>query len=66
MNPRDVIAQLRKAGWTEVRQTGGHRHFKHPERPGLVTVPMHSGDIDKAVLRSIERQSGISLRPKRS
>ncbi|MCC6621984.1 MAG: type II toxin-antitoxin system HicA family toxin [Deltaproteobacteria bacterium] len=26
-------------GWYEVRVKGSHRHFKHPDKPGIVTVP---------------------------
>lgn len=63
MRARDVIACLLRDGWYEERQTGSHKHFKHPSRPGLVTVPMHPGDLPKPVIRSIERQSGTSLRP---
>ncbi|MEW5962136.1 MAG: type II toxin-antitoxin system HicA family toxin [Pseudomonadota bacterium] len=25
-------------GWFEIGQTGGHRHFKHPSKPGRVTA----------------------------
>lgn len=62
MNSREVIARLLQAGWREVRQSGSHRQFKHPDRPGLVTVPMHSGDLKIGTVNSIERQSGLRLR----
>lgn len=62
MKPREVIARIEAEGWFEVRQTGGHRHFRHPEKSGLVTIPMHPGDIDQRVIRSIEKQSGVSLK----
>lgn len=62
MNSREVIARLLQAGWREVRQSGSHRQFKHPDRPGLVTVPMHSGDLKIGTVKSIERQSGLRLR----
>ena len=59
MKAREVIA----AGWVEVRSKGSHRQFKHPERPGLVTVATHSGqDIKAGTLASIERQSGLKLK----
>lgn len=61
MRPREVIARIEEDGWREVRQTGGHRHFKHPTKPGLATVPMHPGDIDPRVIRRIEKQTGVHL-----
>ena len=63
MKAREIIKALEAEGWAEARVTGGHRHFKHPSRPGLVTVPVHgSADVKLAVLRSIEKQSGVKLR----
>ena len=63
MKAREVIRVLEADGWAEVRVTGSHHHFKHLTRPGLVTVPMHgSADVKLAVLRSIEKQSGLKLR----
>ena len=60
---RDVIAILEAEGWVEVAQVGSHRQFKHPARPGRVTVAGHpSAEIHPKTLRSIERQSGVKLR----
>ena len=62
MNNREIIAALAKAGWVEVGQKGSHLQFKHPEKPGRVTVPHPSRDIPIGTLRSIERQSGLKLK----
>jgi predicted RNA binding protein YcfA (HicA-like mRNA interferase family) len=61
MTSREVIAKLKADGWYEVRARGSHHHFKHPERPGIVTVPHPKKDLPAGTLRSIERQSGVSL-----
>jgi predicted RNA binding protein YcfA (HicA-like mRNA interferase family) len=58
---RAVLRRLREAGWFEVRHKGSHVQLKHPERPGLVTVPHPKRDLPKGTVRSIERQSGIRL-----
>ncbi|KPK42314.1 MAG: toxin HicA, partial [Planctomycetes bacterium SM23_25] len=34
--------------------------FKHPERPGLVTVPHPKKDFPTATLRAIMKQAGWS------
>ena len=62
MKPRDVIRALEADGWREVRAKGSHRHFRHPTKPGIVTVAMHSGDLKQRDLFAIERQSGLNLR----
>jgi predicted RNA binding protein YcfA (HicA-like mRNA interferase family) len=62
MHSREVIRILEANGWSEVTRKGSHVQFKHPARPGRVTVPHPNRDIKIGTLRSIERQSGIRLR----
>ncbi len=58
---KEVIKALQGAGWHHVRTTGSHKHFYHPDRPGLVTVPDHAGEtIFPAILKSILRQAGLT------
>jgi predicted RNA binding protein YcfA (HicA-like mRNA interferase family) len=38
MKVREVIRRLEADGWRLVRQRGSHRQFRHPTRPGTVTV----------------------------
>ena len=35
---REAIRRIEADGWTVARQKGSHRHFKHPRKPGIVTV----------------------------
>lgn len=62
MKSTDVISALKRDGWIEVGQKGSHVQFKHPGRPGRVTVPHPKRDIPLGTLRSIEKQSGLKLR----
>jgi len=62
VNSREVIRRLTKDGWYEVHQVGSHKQFKHPVKPGRVTVPHPKWDIPLGTLRSIEKQAGIRLR----
>jgi predicted RNA binding protein YcfA (HicA-like mRNA interferase family) len=50
------------AGWFEVAQAGSHKQFKHPVKPGRVTVPFPKKDIPEGTLKSIEKQAGIKLK----
>ena len=61
MDSREVVRLLRSDGWYEVAQRGSHLQFKHPEKPGRVTVPHPRRDIPMGTLRSIERRSGLKL-----
>ncbi len=36
---------LEKAGWQQMRQSGSHRQFRHPERPDVITIPGNPGDV---------------------
>ncbi len=62
MNSRDVIRALEEAVWEHVATKGDHWQFKHPVRPGRVTVPHPKRDLPIGPLRSIEKQSGVKLR----
>lgn len=62
MRSREVIARLEAAGWVRVAQAGSHVQFRHPDRPGRVTVPHPKSDMPIGTLRSIEKQSGLKLR----
>ena len=62
MNSAGVIRALEGDGWVQVAQRGSHKQFKHPTKPGRVTVPHPVKDLPIGTLRSIERQSGVSLR----
>ena len=62
MKPREVQRRLEADGWREL--PGGktsHKQFKHPEKPGKVTVPFHPGDINPVTLKNIEKQSGVRM-----
>ena len=62
MDSRDIIRKLEAAGWRLDRVRGSHHQFRHPSRPGTVTVPHPRKDLSIVVVRSIERQAGIKLR----
>lgn len=57
----EIIRQLQADGWAEVRQSGSHKQFRHPTKPGLVTVAHPYKDIPIKTRKSIERQAGIKF-----
>jgi predicted RNA binding protein YcfA (HicA-like mRNA interferase family) len=60
MNIRDVLRRLEQDGWYLVRVRGSHRQYKHPTKPGLVTVAgKPSEDLAPGTLNSILKQAGL-------
>jgi predicted RNA binding protein YcfA (HicA-like mRNA interferase family) len=57
---RDLIAMIETDGWVQVRSTGSHRQFRHPIKPGTVTVAGKPGvDIPPGTLNSVLKQAGL-------
>ena len=58
MNSKEIIRRLEAEGWILVRVKGSHHQFKHPTKPGRVTVKHPDSDIPTGTLRSIQKQVG--------
>ena len=57
---RDAIRLVERDGWRMVRTRGSHRQFKHPVKPGRVTIPGKPGDdLPDGTWDSIMKQSGL-------
>jgi predicted RNA binding protein YcfA (HicA-like mRNA interferase family) len=62
MKVRDVMRLLATSGWVQVAQKGSHRQFKHPTKPGKITVPGKiSDDLPTGTYKSILRQAGLEV-----
>jgi predicted RNA binding protein YcfA (HicA-like mRNA interferase family) len=60
MKVREVLRLLQEDGWYRVRTRGSHRQFKHPSKPGRVTVPGKPNDnLASGTLNSILKQAGL-------
>jgi predicted RNA binding protein YcfA (HicA-like mRNA interferase family) len=64
MNSREVIARLRQDGWVLVNVRGSHHQYKHPEKPGRVTVPHPKSDLPTGTVRNIFKQAGWEWPPR--
>ena len=57
---RNVVKLIEKDGWYWVRTKGSHHQYKHPTKPGLVTVPGNPGDdVASGTLNNILKQAGL-------
>ena len=60
MKVKDLLNLLENDGWSLSRMRGSHRQYKHPFKPGVVTVAgKPSADVPKGTLNAILKQSGI-------
>ena len=56
-----IVRALEKIGFGAVRVTGSHHHLHKVGVPGIVTVPVHAGQVvPSGTLGIILRQAGIS------
>jgi len=60
MDSKRILRALEQDGWVLARVTGSHHHFRHPTKPGTVTVPHPKKDLPIGTVKSIARQSGIT------
>ena len=61
MKTKEIIKLIETDGWYEVRQRGSHKQYKHPDKKGLVTIPVHrlSNDLSPGLEKSILKQAGM-------
>ncbi len=61
MKFREVVRALEADGWQLDRQAGSHRQYRHPTKPGTVTVAVHNlgKDVKQGTLASIWKQAGL-------
>jgi predicted RNA binding protein YcfA (HicA-like mRNA interferase family) len=60
MKVKEAIKKIEADGWTHVATRGSHRQFKHPVKPGRVTIAgKPSDDLAPGTLGSIMKQAGL-------
>lgn len=56
---KEVIKMLEADGWVKCKAKGDHRQYKHPTKPGKVTVRGHDSEVlNQFLLNSIWKQAG--------
>ena len=60
MKVREAIKMVEQDGWRMVVMRGSHRQYKHPAKPGRVTIAGHPGDtLAPGTANSILKQAGL-------
>ena len=61
MKVKEIIKLIENDGWWLIRTNDSHRHYAHPDKKGLVTVPGKlSSDVPIGTLKSILKQAGLN------
>lgn len=61
VNGRNCIKALERAGFHMTRQSGSHVIMRRDDPKARVTVPNHRKDLRPGTLRSIIRDSGLTV-----
>ena len=57
---REMVAVLRRAGWRVDRVRGSHHVMVKPDRPEVITVPVHGNTpLKPGLLSALLRLAGI-------
>ena len=59
MNSRELIRMLEDDGWKLAAVKGLHHQYKHPAKPGRVTVPHPKKDLPLGTVRGVLKQAGL-------
>ena len=51
--PKEVVSILQKLGFVKKRQTGSHLVMYHPKSQIVISVPIHSKDVRKGLMKGI-------------
>ncbi len=56
---RELIQILERDGWQLAYVSGSHHQYKHPAKPGKITVPHPRKSLPFRTVKSIFKQAGI-------
>ena len=59
MRSREMIRMIEDDGWYLVAVKGNHHQYKHPHKPGRVTIKHSDSDLPKGTINSILKQAGL-------
>lgn len=59
MNSRDLIKLLEADGWTLRSVKGSHHIFRHPSKPGHLSVPHPKKDLGTGLVHQLLKQAGL-------
>lgn len=55
----DIVKMLEAAGWVLRSVRGSHHVFRHPAKPGHVSVPHPKKDLGAGLVHKLLKQAGL-------
>ncbi len=60
MNFKQAEKMVTDDGWFHSYTNGSHHNYRHPVKPGKVTIPNHGNkELHPKVVKSIRKQAGL-------
>jgi predicted RNA binding protein YcfA (HicA-like mRNA interferase family) len=62
MKYRELVRRIEADGWRLDRTVGSHQQYRHPTKPGTVTISAGgkmAKDVPRGTLSSVLRQAGL-------
>lgn len=59
MDSKELIRRLKEDGWYEDRVKGSHHVFKHPTKPGHLSVPHPKKDLGTGLVSKLLKAAGL-------
>ncbi|OHA18852.1 MAG: hypothetical protein A3C08_02935 [Candidatus Taylorbacteria bacterium RIFCSPHIGHO2_02_FULL_47_18] len=60
LKTKKLLAVLKRAGFVPYDQEGSHLYLRHSLTKITTSVPMHSGEINRSLMKLIIKQAGLS------
>lgn len=60
MDAKELERVIMKDGWICTKQKGSHKQYKHPTKPGKITIPFHGHkDLNIRTANTILKYAGL-------
>lgn len=59
MNSADLIKLLERDGWELANVRGSHHVFRHPSKPGYISIPHPRKDLGKGLAHKLMKQANL-------
>ncbi|MDC8011024.1 type II toxin-antitoxin system HicA family toxin [Tahibacter soli] len=59
MNSRELIKRLKDDGWELKNVKGSHHVFRHPTKPGHISVPHPEKDLGTGLVKKLMKIAGL-------
>lgn len=60
LTPSKIVAALKRAGFVEHHQKGSHLYLWHDSKACMTSVPMHTKDLKRSLMKEILEQAKLS------